>query len=523
MKVAVKRIWEAIKNKEKIFVQGDYDCDGITSAVLVEWVLKSYGADIEVFIPNRLIYDYGATKKSVQLLKDNGAKVIITVDCGITSNEGVEFAKEQDIDFIITDHHTPQLDNLPDAFCIINPLLNTENAQLHSLAGVGVAFKLCHAFIQYVHRKGEKIKIDLREGLDLVAFGTTADFCPIIDENRILVKNGLSLINKKHRLAFKALISDANLMEDVSLNDILRILAPKVNAAGRIGAPEISARLFSAQSYNKAQLLIKKLNHFNLQRRKEEKKVLQEALAQAKALIKEKKKILVVVGHNWHPGIIGIITIRLANQFSLPCIVLNKLEKDKIYHGSGRSGKSNINLLELLKGTDKDIEYGGHRMALGVSVPEEKVEVFKKFIYDSISKADSSFTDKKNQQESFSPDGVINLSDLDNTFQKQYKQLGPFNVRTPAPLYLAEHIYIKNWEKVSKIKIVGQLNANDENDYSFSINGELVNKLTDKINLDIPYNILFCIKENISYSKEEKTLSIIIKDMMQINETEYQT
>ena len=503
MQKACERIFQAIKTKEKIFIQGDYDCDGMTSALLIEWVLKSYQANVEIFIPNRLIYDYGITTTSIKYLQEKGASLIITVDCGINAKKAVDFANLQNIDIIITDHHTPQFTSLPKAFCIINPLLNPDKKQLHTLAGVGVAFKLCHGFVLYTKKQGIKNDIDLRYGLDLVAFGTIADFCPIIDDNRIIIKNGLTLINKKCRVGLQALINTCKIIGKVDTNQIVKILAPKINTTGRLGCPEIAIELLSTQDYTHACKLIRQINKYNKKRQDIEHKVYKKAFRLAQEEAKKNKKIIIVIGHNWHPGVIGGITNRLTNIFSLPCLVLNKLDKDNDYFGSGRSGSSRINLLNIISKIDTEVECGGHKVAFGICVAQQKVDSFVQKVYNNF----STFHDEnppKLYQKTFDIDGVVDLQNFDENFQLQYKDLGPFSLRTTPPNYLTK-IKFKNFKKSSKTQITGYIHHN-KLEFFFKMNTSLI----DQIDLDKNYLIVF----NIIPEQDNFSHKIIIKDIV---------
>ena len=243
MKAAVERIWKAIKAGERILVHGDYDADGVTSTVLITWVLEECGALVDCFLPNRLEDGYGLTPESVERARTDGYHLLITVDCGITSCEATQIAMDAGIDVIITDHHQPG-EEIPNALAVINPRLHPELTFVQGLAGVGVAFKLCHGLIKYGRENSiGGLHIDLREGLDLVALGTVADIVPLLGENRILVRHGMKILSAQRRPGVRALCDLVHLNDRITPEDITYRLAPRLNAAGRMSDPDIALRL----------------------------------------------------------------------------------------------------------------------------------------------------------------------------------------------------------------------------------------------------------------------------------------
>ncbi len=405
MTKTVQRIFLAIQKNEKIIVHGDYDTDGVTSSTLLNWVLCAYGADSTVFISNRLNDGYGPTESTMQAQKERGAKVIITTDCGITSFEAAEYARQNDLDFIITDHHNPA-DKLPNAYSIINPRISTDLVDLYNLAGVGVSFKLCHAILKFGGKIGKKPPVDLRSGLDLVALGTIADSCPLIGENRALVKNGLKLLNINPRPGVRALYEATTLDNHITASDISRKISPKINAAGRVGDPMVSAKLLASDNINESRQLVNQLKSFNRIRRHAEKTAYMEAFEMAQEQFKTKPPVLIIVGPNWHPGVIGLLSTKLTKHFDLPSIVLSKDKDPSELLGSGRSCR-NINLLEALKLCSEYLNsFGGHPMAAGLALQADDLEAFREKLthlllnenlvqeksYESINYYDGEFT-----------------------------------------------------------------------------------------------------------------------------------
>ena len=441
MQKTVERIFESIHKNEKIIVHGDYDTDGVTSSTLLNWVIKSYGADSSVFISNRLHDGYGPTPTTMQNQIEAGASLVISTDCGITSFEAADYAHENGLDFIITDHHNPA-DQLPKAYAIINPRITTELIDLYSLAGVGVSFKLCHALLKFGSKIGKKATIDLRNGLDLVALGTIADSCPLIGENRALVKNGLKLLNVNPRPGVRALYEATTLDTHITAADISRKISPKINAAGRVGDPMVSAKLLASNSIHESRQLVGQLKNFNRIRRNAEKSAYMEAFQIAKEQAKSSPPLLLVVGPNWHPGVIGLLSTKITKHFGLPSIVLSKDKNPDELLGSGRSCNG-INLLEGLKHCSELLNnFGGHPMAAGLSLAVNNLEAFREKI---ISLLESDVLDKVEKQRKHQYyDGEFSFQDLDEQFIGDLERMEPFGNGNDAPVFLFKNVQIRD-------------------------------------------------------------------------------
>ena len=438
MKIAIKRIWQAVQMKQKIIIHGDYDTDGVTSATLIHWVLSAYGADVDVFISNRMDDGYGPTSSTIDKCHKKGAKLVISCDCGITAFDAATRAKEIGIDFIITDHHNPAR-TLPDAFAIVDPRLHPELSDLHGLAGVGVAFKLCHGFVKYAVRHGVKKRpIDIREGLDLVAMGTIADVSPLIGENRSLVRNGLKLINVKRRAGLSALCEVARLDGPVTVSDVSRRLAPKINAAGRVGDPMVSVDLLQSKTDAESKPFAAILEKYNRKRRYAEKKALKEAMQAAEEeMRKYDPEALVIRGHNWHPGVIGLLATRISRQYSCPAIVVSYDENSNELVGSGRS-KVGVDILERLQACDSMLNsFGGHPMAVGLSLDREDYNDFKQAF---LSKFHREYEDTHRDTKNIFADGQIEIVELSDEFFEQYEQMEPFGSANKESIYYLDHV-----------------------------------------------------------------------------------
>ncbi|WDE96014.1 single-stranded-DNA-specific exonuclease RecJ [Lentisphaera profundi] len=441
MQKTVERIFQAIDKEETIVVHGDYDTDGVTSSTLLNWVLQSYGAKSSVFISNRLHDGYGPTPITMQNQIDAGASLVISTDCGITSFEAADYAHENGLDFIITDHHNPA-EKLPQAFSIINPRITTELLDLYSLAGVGVSFKLCHALLKHGTTLGKKATIDLRNGLDLVALGTIADSCPLVGENRSLVKNGLKLLNINPRPGVRALYEATTLDTHITASDISRKISPKINAAGRVGDPMVSAKLLASNSIHESRQLVNQLKNFNRIRRNAEKSAYMEAFQIAKEQFASSPPLLLVVGPNWHPGVIGLLSTKLTKHFGLPSIVLSKDKNPDELLGSGRSCNS-INLLEGLKHCSELLNnFGGHPMAAGLSLAVDNLDSFK-IKLTNLLQSDTLEKVEKNHKHHYY-DGEFTFQDLDEKFITDLEAMEPFGNGNDAPIFLFKNIQIKD-------------------------------------------------------------------------------
>lgn len=434
MKKAVDRIWLARENNEKVIIHGDYDTDGVTSAVLLEWVLLAYGVKAEVFVSNRMEDGYGPTGSTVEKAKLRGASLIISTDCGITSFEACEKATELGMQIIVTDHHNPGVD-LPAAYAIVNPRLSPELIDLHGLAGVGVAFKVCHAFIKSSYSKDfAQPDIDLRYGLDLVALGTVADVSPMTGENRCLIKNGMKLLEVRQRPAVEALCEISYVEGRVTGNDISRRLAPKINAAGRVGDPMVSVELFKSKDKQSALKSAYVLDRFNKQRRKAERSAFDEAIEAARfELGRDNRGGLVVSGDGWHPGIIGLLATKVSKHFSRPTIILCYDETSGELLGSGRSC-AQLDILSVLAANSHLLgSFGGHPMAVGVSLRKENLAEFRDIFVGAFCNVDMESASRS--EENLFADDEMMFCEVDDSLMDELEALEPFGNGNKEPIY----------------------------------------------------------------------------------------
>ncbi len=434
---AARRLWQAACQRERVLIHGDYDTDGVTAAVLVSQVLAENGVDSEIFLPHRVDDGYGLTVESIEKAGHSKFSLLVSVDCGITSPAAVAEARKQGLEVIITDHHEPG-EQLPEECILINPKLSGAPPALRNLAGVGVAFKLCHAFIKYGREHGlGGLQTDLRDYLDLVALGTVADIVPLTDENRCLVRHGLPILARQRRPGIRALCEVAGLNGDqLGTGDIAFRLAPRINAPGRLDDAGLSMALLVATSMAKAAPLAAQVNQSNLLRRQRENEVIALAETQlADSGFNRESACIVVCGQDWHPGVLGIVAARLSRLHHRPAVVLAN-DHDGNLNGSVRSVPG-LNVVEVLQETKSLLErYGGHAMAAGLSLKKEMLNAFRTAFEQNVKRLMS--------PQAFRPqlhfDGEIELRELSEQFFAERQLLEPFGHGNPEPMFLCRGI-----------------------------------------------------------------------------------
>ena len=433
MNVAVDRIRQALRNQEKILICGDYDVDGITSVVLLKMVLPGLGLEVYEYLPNRLSEGYGLHPYSVDYAASINASLIITVDCGITSWDAVEYARGKQIDIIITDHHEPN-GPLPRAHAIINPKREDSTYPDKNLAGIGVAFKLVQALIQ------EKIlQFPLPPLLELVALGTIADVAKLTGENRIFVTFGLEALAHTSNPGLKALMRVSKVIHGRKLepSTIGFQLGPRINAVGRLGKPEQALDLLLAKSRREATLLAEKLNHSNFRRQMIEEKIFKTVEAQASQMNIKEEPFIIVSGNDWHEGVIGIVASKITERYYRPSCVISI--KDGIGKGSGRSIAC-FSLFDCLSEVKSLlIEFGGHQIAAGFRILPENIDQFRnaciKIARDKLSQDNlmpKTFVDVK-----------LDLNELNFKSIKAMQKLAPFGLGNPKPRLLIHNLHSK--------------------------------------------------------------------------------
>ena len=442
MEKAVTRLIQAIKDGEKIRVYGDYDVDGITSICVVMDVLNRLGAEVDYYIPDRIDEGYGMNPEAITGIAKDGVSLLITVDCGITASREVELARSLGMDVIITDHHEPH-GELPGAVAVINPKRQDDKYPFRDLAGVGVAYKLVHALLMATEGTLDVLNppCDL---LDLVALGTIADVCPLTGENRIYAKQGLAQMERTENLGLKALIDVCGLTDrEITAGRVGFVIAPRLNAAGRIRDASLCVELLTTDSQKKAMKIAEFLNRVNQERQALEQRIFDEAFSMVETCDGEAvDSVLVLANEGWHPGVIGIVASRLVEQFNRPTIMI-AIDGDE-GRGSGRS----IPAFDLYKGlTDcrgSLLRFGGHKHAAGIAVSRDAIDVFRQ----EINEVGRSVLDEDDFLPKIVCDQELTLDEIDLEVAKSIAMLAPFGVANPTPLLLSTEVGLLEYRGV---------------------------------------------------------------------------
>lgn len=431
MHVAVDRIWTAVQRKQKITVHGDYDVDGVTSTALLVNVLGDLGAEASAFIPHREEDGYGLGLDNFKAcISEHGTELMISVDCGTGSVEVADFAREVGVDLIVTDHHEPS-GPVAQALAVVNPKLIEGDDPAKNLAGVGVAFKLCHALLLHARERDIPTPdLDLRQYIDLVALGTVADIVPLIGENRALVRYGLRLMENTSNLGLKALMECAGVKPPITCYTLAFQLAPRINAVGRIGSAHRALDMLLCEDPATARELADLLDSENRERQGIEKQVLKSCLAQIdQDFDAERDFALVAAGKGWHRGVVGIVASRIMRRFHRPAIVIG-VEGGR-GHGSGRSieGFSLVRALE--KCSDHLEKFGGHDMAAGLEIDADKIEDFR-VEFNAVASDMLSLDDLVPKQH---VDAWIEIEDVGPDLYEAQNMLAPFGSGNQPPVW----------------------------------------------------------------------------------------
>ncbi len=441
---AAARILAAVAAGERIFIQGDYDVDGITSTFLLHSVLEQLGARLEYRIPHRIRDGYGLTLEAIDEAKRRGCTLVVTVDCGITAHAAVARAREHGIDTVVTDHHEPQA-TLPEALAIVNPLRPGCAYPFKSLAGVGVTFKLVERLLQ-----GRGGLDRAREYLDVVALGTIADVVPLVGENRILARLGLDQLNLGRRLGLRALIDVARLSDKrISSGQVAFVLAPRINAAGRMGNAEQGLRLLMARDASEARACAESLEEDNRRRREYDETVLLEAVRDVETKLGYPNcSSILLWSEKWHPGVIGIVASRLVERFQRPTVLV-ALDGGR-GRGSGRS-LPGLDLTRLLDGcTDLLEAHGGHAFAAGLTVREDNLEPLRARMEQLV----SGMYRPEQFQARLDVDTEVRLAECDDDLVGWLERMAPHGLDNPEPLFQIRDVAVANVVRVGKDKHV---------------------------------------------------------------------
>jgi single-stranded-DNA-specific exonuclease len=442
MQKAVDRIEKALARNEKILIFGDYDVDGVLSVVILIRALRKLGGEVDFLIPNRIRDGYGLKSHFLDLIQERHVSLVISVDCGIRAVEFVRSAKEKNIDVIITDHHIPG-DEIPSAEAVIDPALPYSAYPDRKLAGVGVAFKLIQALLQ---KRG--LSHHFIHYLKLVSIGTVADIVELKGENRLFVKFGLQALRKTSNPGLNSILDVCGLQGSrISTGDVGFRIGPRINAAGRMGDPDLAVRLFFTLSSRESTEIARRLDRLNNQRQKIEQHIYAEALdcIQSRRL-HEKYKMILLGCRKWHRGIIGIVASKLKRLFHQP-VILFSYQDDRAF-GSGRSipGFPLIQCLE--DNREQFLNFGGHTHAVGCEVEVERMDesktVLNKYTQEKLTEQDL--------KRKIQIDAGLDLDKLNSAFLDELQQLAPHGSGNPRPLFMSKRIKIMSAPQILKGK-----------------------------------------------------------------------
>ena len=495
MEIIVDRVLQAIEQKEKIMIYGDYDADGITSITVLKSFLEERGLEVASYIPNRLDEGYGLNKTALKKIYDDGYRLIITVDCGISGIDEVDYANSLGMEVLITDHHEPA-ETLPKAVAVVDAKRKDNKYPFNQLAGVGVVFKLIQAI---------SIKLDLEEKeylkyLDIVCIGTISDIVPLIDENRVIAKLGLKLIAQTKNIGLKALLEVIG-FKNIDSTTISFGVAPRINACGRMGDEQVALDLFLEKDYDKAKELAIKLNEYNIERQTIEKSIFDEATEKIEK--NEKDKACIIVGsEGWHHGIIGIVASKVTEMYFKPSILICFEGNDG--KGSGRSIPG-FDLHDALTECSDYLEkFGGHSMAVGVTVSRDKFELFKNKFEEYA---------KSHDIDKIIPviniDSELSLKDIDIDSVKSLQKLEPYGEANKMPVFMIRNLKINSIRALSEGKHL-KLTLKDDG-YMINAIGFNMGNLSNEYLIDDKVDVIGNLDIN-SFNGND-SIQLILKDI----------
>lgn len=460
MEIAVERIIKAIENKEKVTIYGDYDVDGITSITVLKSFLKEIGLETSVYIPNRLDEGYGLNKNAIDKIAEDGCNLMITVDCGISGLEEIDYANSLGIETIVTDHHEPG-NELPNAVAVIDNKRKDSKYPFRELAGVGVVFKLTQGLAKRLKLKEETYL----KYLDIVCVGTISDIVPLVDENRVIAKLGLMLVKQTKNIGLRSIINSSGYTK-IDSNTISFGVAPRINACGRMGKAKEALNLLLSTDIQEVNELTQKLNDHNKERQETEKAIFENAVEKIEKENLNKNKAIILGGENWHHGVIGIVSSKITDMYFKPSILLS-FEEDGIGKGSGRSIPG-FDLHEaLMQCLDTIEKFGGHSMAVGITIKKDKLDAFRKE-FEEIA--------EKNEIDKIIPiiniDAKITLNEIDKEMVESIKQLEPFGEANKMPIFAFRNLKIDSIRALSggkHLKLTLKSNNNIINAIGFNI------------------------------------------------------
>ena len=502
MDKAVERIESAIANKENILVYGDYDVDGTSAVALVYEFLKKIYDKVDYYIPDRYKEGYGISTAGIDFAESNNFSLIIALDCGIKANAKIAYANKKKIDFIICDHHLPG-EKIPEAVAVLDPKRKDCNYPYKELSGCGLGFKLVQGFVEKNNIPFE----ELEQYLDLVVISIASDIVHITGENRVLAYFGLRQINSSPRQGIKTLLELNNVKHELNITDLVFIIGPRINAAGRIDSGKKSVELLISSNIEIARQASEEINKHNTDRRELDTDITAHALQMLDESPElQKRKTTVVFHSEWHKGVVGIVASRLTEKYYRPTIVL--AQSNGMISGSARSVKD-FDVYEAINTCSDFLEqFGGHKYAAGLSLKPENlkpfIEKFEKVVSETI------------EEYMLTPeveiDAEINFTDINPKMLSILKQLAPFGPGNMAPVFITKNVRDKGWAKIvgkNHLKMDLCQNENPSNSFSSIAFGQGVKFAL--LSKKIPFSVCYVIEENEFNGKT--SLQLNVKDV----------
>lgn len=499
MEKAINRILKAIEKNEKIIVYGDYDVDGITSSTIIKRFMKDIGIEVDVYIPNRINEGYGLNKDAITKIANEGYNLIITVDCGITAIEEIELAKELKIEVIVTDHHEPG-EEIPETVAVVDCKRKDNKYPFRELAGCGVAFKLIQALA---------IKMEINENeylkyLDIACIGTISDIVPLIDENRVIAKLGLMLVKQTKNIGLREILKLAGFRE-INATTVSFGISPRINACGRMGHQEVALELFLTNDPLKARELAEQLEEYNIERQNIEKRIFEEAIEciESSKNVKEEPACYILGKEGWHHGVIGIVSSKITESYYKPSILICFEGEDA--RGSGRSIEG-FDIHEAVSKCNKYLtNYGGHSMAIGLSLKTDDFDKFKKEFEEY---AKNNIQEEKTIPE-LKIDDEVNQNEVNIAAIKELSLLEPFGEANYEPVFIYKNLKITSIRTLTDGKHL-KLGLQDIHSYIDAI-GFGMGELAEEFQIGDKIDIVGKLQIN-SYNNTE-SIQVLLKDL----------
>lgn len=497
MEGAVKRLCRCVYEKEKVAVYGDYDVDGVTATSLLTGFLRTLGCDVIYYIPDRFTEGYGVNSQALRALKQKQVTLVISVDCGITAVDEVAQARTLGMDFIVTDHHS-LYGQLPEAVAVVNPRQTDCRYPGKEVAGVGVAFNLALALRRTLREEGFFATVaepNMGDFLDLVSLGTVSDRVPVENVNRIMLKEGLKRMRKPKRLGLRALKEVSGIGDGIEIFDLGFRLGPRINAAGRMDSAGKAVELLLSDNREKALSLANFLDKCNLERREIEEKTRQDATQMVELSSEHNQSnSLVLSSHKWHSGVVGIVASSLSASYKKPAFLIS-VDENGVGKGSGRSF-GGINIFSVLSECeDLLVEFGGHAYAAGVTVLEDRIDLFREKFSEELEKSG------QKPENRLDIDSEISLSSIEDILISEIESLSPFGEGNLEPLFLSRSVKVVE-QRLLKDRHLSFKVARDDSVFNCIWFYASQSQLPEKIDL------VFALRFNIRRGEKEPRLFI---------------